>query len=159
MKKIATILACIDFSEYSRMTIEYAVEMAALPDTQIVVCNIINQRDIYAVEKVANDFPERVDVESFIKSTKKKRHGMLRQMIKEFFFDEKSSMRIVVDTGVPFEAILQVISREKIDLVIMANKGRSNLSRVLFGSTAEKLFRHSPVPVLSLRDNKNVRGG
>jgi len=159
MKKITTILACIDFSEYSQMIIEYAVEMAALPDVQIVVCNIVNQRDIDAVEKIAKEFPERIDGKSFATNLKKERHKMLRQMIKEYFFDKKSSMRIIVDTGVPFEAILQIIGREKIDLVILANKGRGNVSRVLFGSTAEKIFRHSPVPVLSLRGKKNVRGG
>jgi len=29
-------------------------------------------------------------------------------------------------------------------IIKMANKGRGNLSRVLFGSAAEKVFRHSP---------------
>jgi len=47
-------------------------------------------------------------------------------------------MAIKIDTGIPFECILKTIETEEIDLVIMSNKGRGNLSRVLFGSVAER---------------------
>ena len=40
----------------------------------------------------------------------------------------------------------------------MANKGRGNLSRVLFGSAAEKVFRHSPVSVVSVRNKDTFKG-
>ena len=72
----------------------------------------------------------------------------------DHFFDEKSKLTTKIDTGVPFECILQAIETEGIDLVVMANKGRSNIARVLFGTAAEKVFRHSPVPVVSVRDRE-----
>jgi nucleotide-binding universal stress UspA family protein len=56
--------------------------------------------------------------------------------------------------GLPAEQILKTIETESVNLIVMANKGRGNISRFLFGSTAEKVFRHSVVPVVSVRDRK-----
>ncbi|MEE4111461.1 MAG: universal stress protein, partial [Desulfobacteraceae bacterium] len=57
----------------------------------------------------------------------------------------------LIKIGVPFRAIMKTIEQEQADLLVMGTKGRSNLSDVLLGSTAERLFRHCPVPLLSVR--------
>jgi nucleotide-binding universal stress UspA family protein len=49
MKKIHKIMACIDFSEYSLMVLEYAVELAEASDTQILLYNVINQSNYYSM--------------------------------------------------------------------------------------------------------------
>jgi nucleotide-binding universal stress UspA family protein len=51
-------------------------------------------------------------------------------------------------TGDPAGEILKTVDREKPDLVVMATQGRN--SRFGFGAVAEKVIRHSPVPVLSV---------
>ncbi|MCK5163673.1 MAG: universal stress protein [Desulfobacula sp.] len=159
MNKIKKILACIDLSQYSLMTLEYAVELAKGAEIQIIVFNVINQRDINGVEMVSNYFPNKISVEGYVKELKKDRHGMIKSMIKENFFDEKSMMSIKIDTGIPFESILNAVETENADLIVMANKGRGNISKVLFGSAAEKVFRHSPVPVVSVRDKTKFKRG
>jgi nucleotide-binding universal stress UspA family protein len=156
-KKINRILVCIDFSEYSVMTLGYALEFVKDQDTEIIVLNVIHQRDINGFNSAIGYLPLSVDyhnVENYVKEKKKDRQGRLKQLIKENFFDEKSMMSIKIDVGIPSEYILEIIETENIDLVVMGNKGRGNISRVLFGSTAEKVFRHSPVPVVSVRDRK-----
>ncbi len=67
-------------------------------------------------------------------------------------------MTLSIEVGIPWEYIIQTAENQKADLIVMANKGRGNLSRVLFGSTAEKVFRHSPIPVVSVRDPKTFKG-
>ena len=57
----------------------------------------------------------------------------------------------LIKIGDPFQAIVEVIDQEQADLVIVGTKGRSNLSDVLHRSTAERLFRRCPVPLLSVR--------
>ena len=108
---------------------------------------------------VSNYFPNKISVEGYVKELKKDRHGMIKSMIKENFFDEKSMMSIKIDTGIPFESILNAVETENADLIVMANKGRGNISKVLFGSSAEKVFRHSPVPVVSVRDKTKFKRG
>ncbi len=70
-----------------------------------------------------------------------------------------SRVSLIIEVGIPSLQILHVVETEGIDLIVMANKGTGNIERVLFGSAAEKVFRHSPVPVLSVRDRKNFNRG
>ncbi len=63
----------------------------------------------------------------------------------------------MVDTGIPYERILETADTKKADLIVIANKGRGNLSRVLFGSAAEKVFRHAKVPVVCVRDPEKFK--
>jgi len=161
MSKINKILACVDFSEYSRMVLDYAVEFAKGSEAQIVVFNVINQRDINSIEMAAGYFPgyfvDTINAEDYIKEQKKDRYGKMKAIIKDDFFDEKHKMSMKIEIGVPFESILKAAETEDIDLIVMANKGRGNISRVLFGSAAEKVFRHSPVPVVSVRDKMKFK--
>jgi nucleotide-binding universal stress UspA family protein len=157
MKHITKLLVCVDLSEYSKANIEYALELAGNTGAEIVLLNVINQRDLNAVEMVACYYPDKINLENYIETTKKERYDALRQLVKEHFFDQKSAMAIRIDIGHPFEAILKAIDEEKADIVVMGNKGRGNLSRTLFGSAAEKVFRHSPIPVVSIRKKEQFK--
>ncbi|MCK5836093.1 MAG: universal stress protein [Desulfobacula sp.] len=154
-KKIHKIMACVDFSDYTLMVLEYAVELAKDSNAQILVFNVINQIDVHMVEFAKTYAPSKISVvQDYIRDLKKERQVMIKNLIKEHFFDEKSIMSFKIDVGIPSEQILKAVQREKIDLIVMANKGRGNVSRFLFGSVAEKVFRHSLVPVVSVRDRK-----
>lgn len=56
--------------------------------------------------------------------------------------------------GYPADNILEVCKRQEIDLIAMSTHGRSGIGRWLLGSVAEKVVRHSEVPVLLLRSHK-----
>ena len=150
--KIHKILACVDFSGYALMVLEYAVELAKDLTAQIIVYNVINQKDFLMVE-MANAYATNItSTEEYVTDQKKYRQAAIKELIKTHFFKKKSNMSFKIDVEIPSEQILETVKAENIDLVVMANKGRGNISRVLFGSTAEKVFRHCPVPVVSVRD-------
>jgi len=54
-----------------------------------------------------------------------------------------------VEVGDPLQCIMDAARR--VDVIVMSTAGRTGLSHLLIGSIAEKVVRHSPVPVLTLR--------
>jgi nucleotide-binding universal stress UspA family protein len=61
---------------------------------------------------------------------------------------ENVTIKTAIAHGRPAGNILKYASENKVDLIIMSTHGRSEVSRWFFGSVAEKVLRHSPVPVL-----------
>jgi nucleotide-binding universal stress UspA family protein len=58
--------------------------------------------------------------------------------------------------GHPVEELRKIAFKENVDLIVMGIKGRSDREQMLVGSVAEKVFRRSPIPILSYRDIKNA---
>jgi nucleotide-binding universal stress UspA family protein len=53
--------------------------------------------------------------------------------------------------GNPSREIIKTAGEWKADLIVLGTHGRSGISRVFLGSTAEGVVRHSPIPVLTVR--------
>lgn len=65
----------------------------------------------------------------------------------------------VVVTGLPPEqAILELATEEKVDLVIMTTLPQSAVGRFLFGSVGEKVRRRSHIPVLFVNPSQAEEG-
>ncbi len=56
------------------------------------------------------------------------------------------------------DAIMEKIGQLKPELLVLGTHGRSGLSKFLMGSDAEKLLRHAPCDVLSLRADARLGG-
>lgn len=154
MKEIKRVMACVDLSDYSRMTVEHTLAVVKGLRAEILLFNVINNKDLEAVRTVSPYFPGNFSVESYIEKAKTERQQKIKEMAEQHFPADKPQMNILIHVGIPFEAILRAIEEEQIDLVVIANKGKSNLIGTLHGSNGEKVFRHSPVPVLSARNRK-----
>lgn len=56
----------------------------------------------------------------------------------------------VLTFGRAADEILDYARDNKVELIIMTTHGRSGISRFAFGSVADKVVRHSPIPVLTI---------
>ena len=59
--------------------------------------------------------------------------------------------------GQPYKEICQLARDLKIDLIVIATRGQTGLRHVLLGSTAERVVRYSPCPVLVVRPRKRAK--
>ena len=55
--------------------------------------------------------------------------------------------------GSPAQTLLSMATMFKADLIVMTSQGKTGVKRWLLGSVAQKIARHSPIPVLVLREN------
>jgi nucleotide-binding universal stress UspA family protein len=66
-----------------------------------------------------------------------------------------AKVRVEVAIGDPYRCI--VAASRGMDAIVMSTAGRTGLSHLVIGSVAEKVVRHSPVPVLTLRPRVAAR--
>jgi len=57
----------------------------------------------------------------------------------------------LVRSGKPFAEIVKAARKRQVDLIIMATHGHTGLKHLLLGSTAERVIRHAPCAVLTVR--------
>ncbi len=56
-----------------------------------------------------------------------------------------------VTTGIPSEEVVRAAQRDDVDLIVVGTRGKSGLEHVVLGSTAERIIRMAPSPVLAVR--------
>lgn len=150
MKTLKRIVVGIDFSDYSPQILAYASGVAERHAAEIIAVNVINKPRIEDVRTAVNDENFSVEImEKYIASETKRRMLSMADLISEAI-SPKVSSRTVIGSGIPFQEILQVVDDEDADLLVISSRGRTNFQDYMYGTTAEKLFRHSPVSVLSL---------
>jgi nucleotide-binding universal stress UspA family protein len=148
---INRVLVAMDIASLADEAREYAAEVAEKAQAELFVVNVINQVEIYALQKVSKGFDSRA-IEDYLKEERATRLDQLKKIINESSMppELKKNVKIIIKQGVPFEQLLQVVKDERIDLVVIGQKGRSNLKDVLIGSTAHHMYHRCKVPLLSI---------
>jgi len=153
MQAIRTIMVAVDQSDYSFPLIQYANQLALSLDAKIILVNVYNRRDISAIETAINSYDHTL-CERIIKENFDQRRKYLDEMVARAEAQNTVS-DIMIRVGVPYQELLAVIEAKKPDLLVMGTKGRSNLADTIVGSCAHKMYRRSPIPMLSVRVSSN----
>jgi nucleotide-binding universal stress UspA family protein len=150
MKKLLVATGC---SDYSRGLFRYSINLARSMEAEIIVASIINSRDVDAVSRISS-LGYEVDGEHYVEGVRQEREKYISRLLQE----ENAipdKVRMVILVGNPIDELLTLSVKEKVDMIVMGIKGRTDLAKFFVGSVAEKVFRRSPVPVLSFRDEKS----
>jgi nucleotide-binding universal stress UspA family protein len=141
-KRIAlkNILFLTDFSEPSAMALPYAARIARAYGAKVTALHVIASStstymtsemaatSLDAQEEAAKTEMERVETEFA---------GLPREAI------------IERNIGV-WPVLRKLLQEREIDLIVLGTHGRTGMKKVVFGSTAEEVFRRTAVPVLTI---------
>ena len=153
MQNIKKIMVPLAFSPYSEGIVQYAVTLAkALNVEKMLFINVIDQRDVDAVERITS-FGYDVDGNHYVEEIEKERVAKLETMLDEVDFPS-DRMKLVITVGNPTEKLLKYAVKENMDMIVMGVKAKSDVIHAFTGSVAEKLFRRSPVTIVSYREEK-----
>lgn len=150
MPKIERIMVAVDFSAIGAPLVRYACDLGRRVGAEIHLVNVINQRDIQAIQRVA-EATSAFSLPDQIESMREDRLAGLMRLLNDLGIPPEGIHRHV-QTGIPYEALTDAIRELDADLLIMGTRGRGQFSGMLFGSTAARMLHKCPVPLLTLRD-------
>jgi len=145
MRDFKTILFATDFSESSDYAFQYAYALAKKFNARLLLVHVINEpvdlRGFYVPHISFEKLEEEIE-----EGAQKMMEKFCRTHIRDY-----DNYESIIVPGIPYDEIIKKAMDNTADLIILGTHGRTGLDHVLFGSTAEKVVRKSPVPVMTIR--------
>jgi universal stress protein A len=144
---IHRIVVATDFSPASNRAFRFSLELAKQFNSDVIAVFVKNADDLAIalrehIRVARRDTQLKPKVKDFIE---RRFHGLLKHV------NEPQRVQFVVAEGTPWREILKIAKKKKADLIVTGTRSRSSLSRLVLGSTAEKLALHSTCPVVTLK--------
>jgi nucleotide-binding universal stress UspA family protein len=140
---MARVLLPVDDEEHARRACDLTAEL--FPGGTFVLLHVINPSDAgYSVESavpsVAQDWYQKRQTEAETLFDDLETHIRAER-------GEDVTVERRTEVGQPARTIVEQIEQDGFDHIVMGSHGRRGISRLLLGSVAEQVVRHSPVPV------------
>jgi nucleotide-binding universal stress UspA family protein len=143
--QIKTILFPTDFSQGARAAMDHAVSLAKDYDAKLILLYVL--QDISIAEWY---IPTTLSVTDLVEDMQRSAKSEIDKWGSEVAAEARDVEKLIV-RGVPFVEIIKTAKDRNADLVVIGTHGRTGIDHMLFGSTAEKVVRKAPCPVLTVR--------
>ena len=145
---ISSILVPVDFSKESEKALAYAIPLARQFGARLTL--------LHAIEPIARpDFDGAFPLVLQNEKARKFCEGVLKQIVEKLEIEPALLEKTLVRYGRPFHEISEAARTLKADLIVIATHGYTGLKHTFLGSTAERVVRHAPCPVLVVRRRAN----
>jgi len=141
--KIKKIMVPTDFSEASKQSLPYAEAFAKQFNASVTLVYVAPARVAAELSRAGIVLEEKLALEKAQESLKQLR---ARE------FSASLPVETMLITGAPYVEINNAAKDLNSDLVILSTHGRTGLKHFFLGSTAERVVRHAPCPVLTIRE-------
>ena len=149
--KVERILIPTDFSENSLAALKFASHFVDRFDTVVDLIHVIPIDAYFSVGFEGMTVPIDFQKDVYPKVMEKAQEEMERLASIYLRKGYRGDMIVSIGSNV-YRAIMNQTEEQDYDLILMSRKG-ANESHFLRGSSAEKVIRHSDVPVLTLDDD------
>jgi nucleotide-binding universal stress UspA family protein len=147
MLPLHTIVCPTDFSRRSLDALETAEELARTFDSQLIVLHVLTAVPVLLSPPGS---PVAFDVPAYQEELERATTKRLHEVIAERISDTVTATGMI-RWGDPAHEIADLARTEGADLIVIATRGESGLSRLVTGSVTEKVVRLAEVPVLSVQ--------
>lgn len=149
--RLKTILTTTDFSAASMYGVRLANWLAGRFSASVLLAHVVEPPSRFSgMDQV---ILAREDHE-VLKSAEKQLNRLVNREL-----ESKATMLTCVRKGKAFHEITKLAHERDIDLIVIATRGHTGLTLALLGSTAERVVRHAPCPVLTVPARKAVARG
>ena len=145
MINIKKVLLPVDFSKLSKAALPYAVDFARKYNSDLYILHVYDENTLdpyyFGNKNHSQEFYAHLQV-------------VFQDRIDEYLKDsdlEDINVFPILANGIPFVEIIKCAKNENVDLVVITTHGRTGLSHMLLGSTAEKIIRKSSKPVFVVK--------
>jgi universal stress protein A len=143
------ILVPVDFSETSTKAFQYALKFAEQFDCEITLLHVVQPiSPIIGAPLAVEVFPDAEDESSEAEKN-------LAVLVAESHGDGANSVNSSVRIGHPPNEITKAAKDMDVDLIIIATHGYTSWRHLCIGSTAERVVRTAPCPVLVVRQKEH----
>ncbi len=146
---LRSIVVGTDFSVCAARALAHAVSLAQLSGAKIHLVHVLLE-PVQALDVAAAlPYPD-------VEVRKEWEQAARVKLDREVKAAEKRGVTTTAEIrwGRPSDTIVDTASRQKASLIVLGTHGRSALEKFLLGSTAERVLRLSPVPVLTVREKR-----
>jgi len=135
-------LVPLDTSGFAECVLEHVKEISTTREIPEVVL-------LSAIEPVTSQTMAYMGPQRVKESEERAVAGALQYLekVKTSLALQKSKVSTVAMVGPAADVILDYVAANGVDVIVLSSHGRSGVSRVLLGSTADKVLRRSRVPV------------
>jgi nucleotide-binding universal stress UspA family protein len=149
MKPIRHILFASDFSVASRRAFDAALTLARSNDARLTILHV----HVPVIPLVPEQYIESPKWLKLDRAARRWTHHQLAALaIKARKAGVRAKPRLV--SGEPSRMIVRAARSARPDLVVVGTHGRTGFSRLLLGSTAERVVATAPCPVLTVRSSR-----
>ena len=145
------VLVPLDFSESSRVGINYALGVSReFRSSLLLFHSVVVQTYTLGDEYTALEGPNLIKLQEEYaeEEMEKLRRELARKSVE---------VETAIGLGSPVEQINECVRSHRVDLIVTSTHGRTGLTRVFIGSTAEQIVRHAICPVLVVPNQKKPR--